>query len=47
MAKRSAQPPETPPSITPARAIPLLEEQFEKLKALAQDHPINDRAHTA
>lgn len=45
MAKRPVSPSATPPSIAPAQAIPLLEEQIERLKGILTKRPIDKRAY--
>lgn len=47
MARKPQAPPPTPPSISPAQAVPLLEEQLERLKQLAGQNPVDKRAHGA
>ena len=45
MPRRPTPPQETPPSITPRQAIPLLEGQLERLKKIYEKQPIDNTTH--
>lgn len=47
MVRRAPTPVETPPTITPAQAIPLLEEQLARLKTIHGKQPIDSTTKTA
>ncbi|HAM35653.1 MAG TPA: hypothetical protein DEB40_01375 [Elusimicrobia bacterium] len=47
MAKKPQMQPPTPPSIPPAQAVPLLEEQRERLRQISNKRPFDEREHGA